>query len=76
MPNATITAPTGTQTANFDVAVVFEEAVTGVEKTDFNLRALTGNGVMGVDYTISGTEPTETFTLNFTTLPADAEGSF
>ena len=76
MANAIISELTGTQTANFGVGVSFPDgAVSGLEKTDFNLRALTGNGTTGVDFSISGTEPTANWTLMFT-LPSNAQGSF
>ena len=76
MANATISELTGTQTANFSVTVMFRAgAVTGLEKTDINLRALTENGIKGVDFSIAGTQPTANWTLMFT-LPSNAQGSF
>ena len=76
MANATISELTQTQTANFSVTVMFPDgAVTGLEKTDINLRALTENGITGVDFSIAGTQPTANFMLMFT-LPNDVEGSF
>ena len=75
MPNATIQSLTQTQTANFSTTVMFPNgAVTGLEKTDINLRARTENGITGVDFSIVGTQPTANFTLMFT-LP-NAQGSF
>lgn len=76
MANATIQSLTQTQTANFSIAVMFPNgAVTGLEKTDINLRARTENGITGVDFSITGTQPTANFTLMFT-LPSNAQGSF
>ena len=75
MANATITAPAATQTTNFGVTVVFDTSVTGFDQTDVDLRTLTGNGATNIIFSISGTEPTDTFTLMFV-LPAAAEGSF
>ena len=75
MANATITAITGTQTGDFSVPVTFDAVVTGFDKPDVNLTARTENGIIDVDFTISGTEPTDTFMLMFT-LPSDVEGSF
>lgn len=75
MPNATIQDLMATQIGNFSLEVTFGVAVSGFEKTDVNLRALTGNGITGVDFSISGVEPVASFMLMFT-LPATAEGSF
>ena len=76
MANATLQSLTETQTANFSLSVMFPDAaVSGLEKTDFNLRALTENGIIGVDFAITGTEPTANFMLMFT-LPSSAQGSF
>ena len=75
MANATITPPSGTQTSNFDVDVSFGTPINGLDKTDMNLRALTENGITGVDFSISGTQPIANFVLMFT-LPSNAQGSF
>ena len=75
MATATISAPMGTQTGNFNIMVAFDTTITGLAKTDFTLRALTENGVTGIDWTISGTEPNANFNLAFT-LPNNVEGSF
>lgn len=75
MANATIQSLTETQTGNFTIEVSFDTAVSGLEKTDFDLRGLTENGATGVDFSISGVEPTISFMLMFT-LPTTAEGSF
>jgi len=75
MANATVTPPSGTQTSNFGVDVSFGTPINGLDKTDVNLRALTENGITGIDFSISGTQPTATFMLMFT-LPSNAQGSF
>ena len=75
MANATITSTSGTQTANFRVDVSFGTPINGLDKTDVNLRALTENGITGIDFSISGTQPTANFVLMFT-LPSNAQGSF
>ena len=73
MANATITAPQDKQTGNFSASVAFDASVTGFEKTDVRLRALSGNGITGVDFALTGTG--DTYALSFT-LPTDKAGIF
>ena len=75
MATARLMSPDGTQTGTFIATVSLDVRVMGVDKPDFNLRALTENGIAGVDFTIANAEPNDRFNLTFT-LPADREGSF
>ena len=75
MANATIQSLTETQTGNFGLEVSFGESVGGFDKTDVDLRALTENGITGIDYTISGNQPGTNFILMFT-VPDARKGSF
>lgn len=71
MPTATLTAPTGEQTGNFGVSVVFGDAILSAsfEKTDINVTGDT----TGVDYEVMGVDGTD-FQIPFT-LPFGASGS-
>ena len=73
MPNATISAPTGTQAGNFNVMATFDVAVTGFDKTDVKLIARTENGITGIDFEITGSGMDYNI---FFTLPENVEGSF
>lgn len=73
MANATFIAPSGTQTGAFNVPIVFDPAVTGVDKTDIDLRPITVDATQGVDFTISGAGTA--WNLAFT-LPTQRRGSF
>ena len=75
MATARLMSPDGTQTGAFIATVALDVRVTDVDKPDFNLRAITENGIAGVDFTIANPEPNDRFNLAFT-LPADREGSF
>ena len=74
MANATISAPAQTQRGNFNLGVSFDAIIMGLEKADFTLRAITENGITGIDFSIVGTEPTANFNLPFT-VPSNVEGS-
>ena len=74
MANATISAPAQTQRGNFNLGVSFNAIIMGLEKADFTLRAITENGITGIDFSIVGTEPTANFNLPFT-VPSNVEGS-
>ena len=73
MANASITAPSGTQTGNFNVIVTFGTAVTGFAKADITLTARTENGTANVSFSVMGSGTT--YNLPFT-LPSNVEGSF
>lgn len=73
MPNANITATPGTQTGNFNVMVTVDVPINALAKTNVNLRALTENGVTGIDFEIMGSG--KTFNLPFS-VPSNVEGSF
>lgn len=70
---ATLTPPHTPQTGAFNIPVVFTESVTGFEKADVSLTALTGNGVTGVNFTMTGSGTA--YTLAFT-VPTNAQGGF
>lgn len=73
MANATISAPQDTQTGNFSASVSFGSPVTDFQKTGVHLRALSENGITGVDFALTGTD--DTYALAFT-LPANKGGIF
>lgn len=73
MANGTFTAPSGTQSAPFNVPLAFGAAVTGVDKTDIDLRPITPNATDGVDFSISGTGTA--WSLAFT-LSSERSGQF
>jgi len=73
MANATITARSSTYNGDFTVNVGFESDVTGFDRTDINIVAVSGNGVTGVDYFISGSG--DSYNVFFT-LPENHTGSF
>lgn len=75
MANATLIQPTGTQTGMFNIGISIDVSVMGVGIDDFTLNALTGNGIIGVNFTVVGTEPDTNFNLAFI-LPNDKKGSF
>ena len=75
MANATLTAPSTTQTGAFTVLIAFDVTLTGFTETDVTLRGLTQNGTTGVTFAVGGTEPNANFTLTFT-VPTHKEGSF
>lgn len=74
MANATLSTPQTVKTGTFSVMLSIDR-VTGVDKTDFNMHALSGNGIKDVDFEIAGDEPNTTFNLMFT-VPTEAVGSF
>ena len=71
MADATIVAPARTA-GNFNVIVNFGTPFEEFDKTDVNLVALSGNGVRGVDYEISGEGAS--YNIQFR-LPDDVQGS-
>ena len=71
--NATLLPPDGTHTGNFSVSISMNQNITGFTKTDISLTAVSGNGVTGVDFTLTGSN--NSYILTFT-LPANASGSF
>ena len=81
MANATIGNIRGTQTGSFNIVVSFSDddavpiVVTDLEKSNFVLTAISGNGVTDVDFSISDTAPSTSFNLGFS-LPSRQEGSF
>ena len=73
MATANITAPSGTQNGNFNVTVTFASAVEDFTAADITIAAVSGNGITGITFSISGSGMT--YNVPFT-LPEDVVGSF
>lgn len=73
MANAAITAPMGVQPGNFDVMAVFDDVVTNFEADDITITAVSGNGITGVTFSVTGSGTN--YTIQFQ-LPFDVMGSF
>ena len=71
--SANITAPTGTQSGNFNVTVTFASAVEGFTAADITIAAVSGNGTTSVTYQVTGSGAT--YNVPFQ-LPEDVVGSF
>lgn len=72
MTNANITAPTTTQTGNFNVTVTFQSAVPDFTADKITLTAVSGNGITGITFEMTGSGTTYNATFQ---LPEDVSGS-
>ena len=70
--SANITAPTGTQSGNFNVTVTFASPVTDFTASDITIAAVSGNGTTGVTFQVTGSGTT--YNVPFQ-LPEDVAGS-
>ena len=71
--SANITAPQSTQSGNFNVTITFASAVTDFTRADIARTAVSGNGITGVDWDVTGSGAT--YNVPFE-LPEKVEGSF
>ena len=70
--SANITAPSGTQSGNWNCTVTFASAVEDFDAADITITAVSGNGITGVSFDITGADTT--YNVPFT-LPEDVAGS-
>ncbi|RKU20994.1 hypothetical protein C6499_22505 [Candidatus Poribacteria bacterium] len=76
MANATISGHTGIKNGNFPLMVAFTEpitSVTGFDDADITITAVSGNGITGVTFEVTGRGADYHITFQ---LPEDVQGSF
>jgi len=73
MPTATISGHTGIKAGNFNLIVTFVMAVMGFEDADITITAVSGNGITGVTFEVTGSGADYNIVFQ---LPEDVKGSF